>query len=100
MNPIYTSIADYYGIPIRCRTLPDNNILLNTDDVCHVLRITNRAVDDDLNISSLDLVSSVSIASTYNIDFTQWLNRTFSTYKQENSMRAEYENIWVSERSI
>jgi prophage antirepressor-like protein len=97
ISKLQTYAVDYYGIAIRFFKLPDNNILLNTNDVCQVLGITNRAYDEDLSISGLDLVSAVSIASKYNINFTQWLNRTFSTYKQENTLRAEYEDRWMPE---
>jgi hypothetical protein len=71
LNKLDTFVANYYGISVRYLKLPGNNVLLNTNDICYALGIINRSVDEDLSISCLDLVSAVSIANGYSIDFTQ-----------------------------
>ena len=90
-------IAEYNGIPVRFLKLPDKGLLLNTADLCKILRITNRSTDEDLGLPWLDLVSAVSIASTRSIDFSQWLNETFGGYKMETSDRATWDHELNSE---
>jgi len=52
--------TDFYGTPIRYRTFgPNNNdLLLETEDICKVLGITDRPEGSDLALKEMDLASA------------------------------------------
>lgn len=88
------STADYNGDTIRYIELSDNGLVLNTLDVCRVLKITERPAGSELAHPSLDLASAILVAGGYDQDFMEWLLEKFGGYRQERSLRSQSDDDW------
>lgn len=60
------------------------DLLLNTEDICRVLDITNRPEGTDLAFKDMDLQSASLYALRYdNNEFFEWLQEEFVGYSPE-----------------
>lgn|GEM_PF-3266549 len=84
--------ADFNGTAIRYITFGNdrNDLLLNTEDVCEVLGITERPEGTDLALQNMDLASAGVYAVKYdNVEFFEWLQGEFAGYSLEVLLRPQ-----------
>jgi hypothetical protein len=89
-----TKTTNYQGTLITFMTLPGNDLLLKTKDVCRVLDIIDRPVGTELSQLSLDFAGAVYLAMQYDANFAKWLNETFAGYNLETLVRPECDDDW------
>lgn len=85
-------IADFNGTNIRYVSFgkDGNDLLLNTEDVCRVLGITERPEGTDLGLKDMDLASAGVYAMKYdNVKFFEWLQEEFAGYSLEVLLRPQ-----------
>ena len=87
--------AEYNGQRIRFLEVPPNGLLLNTKDVCMVLRITERPDGTELSQPSLDLASAIGVAAGRDEDVALWLNERFARYNPQTSARPTLDDDWI-----
>ncbi len=85
--------SDYKGNKIRFIKLPGNELLLNTKDICSVLRISNRPVGTALSQPCMDLASAINAAGS-NTDFVMWLNETFTNCNLATLVHPQCDDDW------
>lgn len=90
---VHTSV--YKGVKVRFINLPDNGLLLNTKDICSVLKVTNRPVGTVLSGPCIDLASAINVAAS-NTDFVMWLNGTFANYDLQTLVHPQCDDDWRS----
>lgn len=84
--------AKFNGTIIRYVTFgkDGNDLLLNTEDVCGVLGITERPEGTDLALKDMDLASAGVYAVSYdNSNFFEWLQEEFTGYNLEVLLRPQ-----------
>ena len=82
--------ATFNGTIIRYVTFgkDGNDLLLNTEDICRVLGITDRPEGTDLALKDMDLQSAGVYALRYdNDEFFEWLQEEFAGYSLEVLLR-------------
>lgn len=88
-------ISNYKGIKIRFVSLPNNGLLLNTKDVCSVLKINNRPAGSVLSGPCIDLAGAINVAAS-DTDFGMWLNETFANYNPQTLVHPQCDDDWRS----
>ena len=86
-------VANYAGESISCLRLPDNDLLLKTQDVCRILGISNRPAGSALDQPCLDLASAINLASPDD-QFAMWLTETFAGYNPETLVHPQCDDDW------
>jgi hypothetical protein len=82
--------AAFNGTIIRYVTFgkDGNDLLLNTEDICRVLGITDRPEGTDLALKDMDLQSAGVFALRYDKHlFFEWLQEEFAGYSLEVLLR-------------
>ena len=84
--------ADFNGTTIRYITFGNdgNDLLLNTEDVCKVLGITEHREGTDMALQDMDLGQRGVYAVKYdNVEFFEWLQEEFAGYSLEVLLRSQ-----------
>lgn len=86
--------TSFKGQQLRVIEVPADGLLLNTVDVCSILRIKERPSGTDIGASSVDPVTATNLACGRSDEFGEWLIETFDGYSLQTLVRPICDDSW------